>query len=271
MTWIDVLDILIMAFLIYRLFLMLRGTRAIPMGLGLFSLLVMYVLARYLGLRTVSWLMSHIFSYFVLVVFILFQHEIRRFLTSLFQLPVTHPKGKAVRQDIEEIVLAANTLASRKIGALIVLERQVGLEAYIETGIRLDARLSYDLLTTIFIPGGPLHDGAVIVRGHQLVAASCFLPLTSNPYLARTLGTRHRAAIGVTEESDALAVIVSEETGKISLAENGRIRTGLTPTQLRNLLREKLYPEGGASPARGSAGLRQEKIERAPVQLGKGE
>ena len=253
MSWIDIIDILIMAYLIYRLLLMLRGTRAIPMGVGLLGLLVMYLLAQRFKLQTLSWLMGHIFSYFVLVVIILFQHEIRRFLTSLFQIRLGPRFGERIRKDIEEIVLAVNTMASQKIGALIVIERQVGLESYIETGIRLDARLSYDLLTTIFIPGGPLHDGAVIVRGDRLVAASCFLPLTANPYLARTLGTRHRAAIGVTEESDAIAVVVSEETGKISLAENGRIRTGLTVTQLRNMLRERLTPERERVPRAKSA------------------
>lgn len=243
MSWVDLLDIVIMAYLIYRLLLMLRGTRAIPMGLGLFSLLVMYLVAQRLKLQTVSWFMGHIFSYFVLVVIILFQHEIRRFLTSFFQFRLGPRYGQRVRKDIEEIVLAVNSMASRKIGALIVVERQVGLESHIETGIRLDARLSYDLLTSIFFPGGPLHDGAVIIRGDRIVAASCFLPLTSNPYLARTLGTRHRAAIGVTEESDALAIVVSEETGRISFAEAGRIRTGITPTQVRNLLKERLAPE----------------------------
>lgn len=243
MTWKDILDILIIAYLVYRLLLMLRGTRAIPMGMGLFILLFMYFLGRSLNLQTVYWLMSHMFSYLVLVIVVLFQHEIRRFLTSLLQLPLHRQRGKDVPHDIEEIVLATVTLSSQKTGSLIVIERQVGLESYIDTGIRLDARLSYDLLTTIFYPGSPLHDGAAILRGHTIVAASCFLPLTSNPYLARTFGARHRAAIGLTEESDALVLIVSEESGKISLAEHGRLRTGLTATQLRNMLLEKTYQQ----------------------------
>ena len=253
MSWVDVLDILIMAYLIYRLLVMLRGTRAIPMGFGLLSLLLMYVVAQRIGLRTVSWLMSHIFSSFVLVAVILFQHEIRRFLTTFFQPRWFRSRSERVHPAIEDIVLAVNTLSSRRIGALIVLERTVGLRGIIETGIRLDARLSYDLLISIFMPQSPLHDGAVVLRGQRILAASCFLPLTVNPYLARTLGTRHRAAIGITEESDALAIVVSEETGKISLAEGGRIRTGLTPTQLRRLLMERLEIAPRQKPAPKSA------------------
>ncbi len=238
MTVFDVIDILIMSFLIYRLLVLLRGTRAIPMGLGLFSLLILYVIAQRVGLPTISWFMGRIFGSFVLVVIILFQHEIRRFLTTLFQ-TTWIKKTHEVRKDIEEIVLATITMSSKRIGALMVLQRNVGLESYIDTGIRLDARLSYDLLISIFIPGGPLHDGAVIIQNNRILAASCFLPLTNNPYLAHTLGTRHRAGIGITEESDALAVIVSEETGRISLADGGKIKMNLTATQLRDLLKEK--------------------------------
>ena len=233
----DFIDIIIVAFLIYRFLLLLRVTRGAQMTLGLVVLVVFYALTKYYRIRTLEWLFANLFTYVVFAVIVLYQNEIRRGLagigrTSWFSGKRRNP-GK---EDFEEIILAATTLASKKIGALIVVERDIGLRNYAESGIALDSIPTYDLLVTIFSPNTPLHDGAVIVQQNRIIAAGCFLPLTLDPHLSKELGTRHRAAIGITEETDAVAIIVSEETGTISAAIEGKITRNLDGAGLRDIL-----------------------------------
>jgi len=233
----DIIDILIVAFLIYRFLLLLRGTRGAQMTLGVTVLLGFYALTRYYRLRTLEWLFTNLFTYVVFTIIVLYQNEIRRGLAGIGRTPwfsgKHHSPGK---EDFEEIILAATTLASKKIGALIVVERGIGLKNYAESGIALDAVPTYDLLVTIFSPNTPLHDGAVILQQNRIIAAGCFLPLTLDPLLSKELGTRHRAAIGITEETDAVAIIVSEETGTISAAVEGKITRNLDGAGLRDVL-----------------------------------
>ncbi len=244
----DLIDILLVAFLVYELLRLVRGTRAVQMAVGLASLAFLYQLSVWLELTTLQWVLRNAVLYFGFAIIVLFAHEIRSALTHLGN-NIRIPFLKSSRQANEygqewydEVVLASTTLASDKIGALIVFERDVGLKNIIESGVRLDARLTYDLLVTVFNPSAPLHDGAVIVSNNLVAAASCFLPLTQNPLLSRELGTRHRAAIGITEDSDACAVVVSEETGSISFCVSGRITRHLDGLRLRALLQKSMEP-----------------------------
>ncbi|MEP7271298.1 MAG: diadenylate cyclase CdaA [Acidobacteriota bacterium] len=244
----DVIDVLLVSFLVYEVLRLVRGTRAVQMAVGLGSVALLYQISSWLTLTTVQWVLRNAVVYLGFGVIVLFQREIRTALTHLgnnIRIPFTRTSKSAndYGQDwYDEVVLAATTLSSQKTGALIVFEREVGLKTYIESGVRLDARLTYDLLVTIFNSNAPLHDGAAIVSNSRLAAASCFLPLTQNPLLSRELGTRHRAAIGITEDSDACAVIVSEETGSISLAVTGRIFRHLDGPRLRRQLQNVMEP-----------------------------
>ncbi len=240
----EILDILVVAFLIYRFLLLLRGTRGAQMTLGLAVLLGFYSLTRYYRLRTLEWLFTNLFTYVVFAIIVIFQNEIRRGLAGIGRTSwFAGKRGIAGKEDFEEIILAATTLASKKIGALIVVERDIGLKNYAESGIALDAIPTYDLLVTIFSPNTPLHDGAVIVQQNRIIAAGCFLPLTLDPHLSKELGTRHRAAIGITEETDAVAIIVSEETGTISAAVEGKITRNLDGAGLREVLTAAMHGE----------------------------
>lgn len=237
-----VLDILLVAALVYQLFLLIRRTRAAQMLVGLAALALTAYLA-YLGqLPMVNWLVAHVLPYAGIALVVLFQAEIRRGLARMGRRLTfagrSQPEGQ---ESYEDIVLAANLFAQNRTGALMVIERESGLRTFAESGVPLDARLSYDLLATIFRAGAPLHDGAVIVRRDRIVAAACFLPLSMNPVLSRQLGTRHRAGIGATEESDAVAVIVSEENGSIALAVGGKIERGLSVEGLRLRMSELLH------------------------------
>jgi uncharacterized protein (TIGR00159 family) len=243
-----VIDVLIVAFLIYEVLRLVRGTRAVQMAVGLGLVASIYQFASWLGLTTVQWVLRNAVVYLGFAVIVLFQHEIRAALTHLgnnIPIPFRRQKRKANpfgQEWYDEIVLAATTLASEKIGALMVFERDVGLKTYIESGIPLDARVNYDLLVTIFNTHTPLHDGAVIISSSRVAAACCFLPLTQNPLISRELGTRHRAAIGLTEDSDAFAVIVSEETGVISFAIDGGLKRNLDGPGLRRLIQQAMEP-----------------------------
>ncbi len=238
-TWWDAVDILIVALLIYEFLKLIRGTRAVQMALSCGALVGLFFLSNAVPLQTVNWLIRNMVGYVVFAAIVLFQADIRRALSHFGRAPFfrifTKPENDA--ETIEEVVVAARVLANRGIGGIVVLEREIGLRNYIESGIPLDAEVSYDLLISIFQPTAPLHDGAVIIQEGRIAAASCFLPLTVQPIVSRDLGTRHRAAIGLTEENDAVAVVVSEESGQISLALDGRIERGLTPEQLRARLR----------------------------------
>src|SRR6188508_914688 len=241
MNWIAVADILIAAFVIYQALVFIKGRRAMHMVVGVALAVVFFYFARWTRLDTVSWLLSTILPYFVFLIIIVFQSEIRRALAYFGQTAVPAGISRMNRtESTEEIMLAVERLAANKTGALIVIERNIGLRTYVESGVTLDAVLSFDLLVTIFNHDMPLHDGAVIVQNNRIAAAACFLPLTVKPRLSKDLGTRHRAAIGVTEETDAIALIVSEETGSISFAHDGEIERFLDADTLRARLRDAL-------------------------------
>jgi diadenylate cyclase len=233
---ISILDIVLVAALIYQFLSLVRGTRAAPMLVGVATLGLAFYFARLGELRTLNWLLSTLLPYVVFALIVVFQSEIRHALVNLGSRISLMRSSRSVADVYDDIVLAANLFSQNQTGALIVIEREIGLRTYIESGVALDARLSYDLLATLFRPSAPLHDGAVIVQGDRIAAAACFLPLSMNPVLSTQLGTRHRAGIGITEETDAIVVIISEETGAISLAVAGRIERDLTV----ELLRERL-------------------------------
>jgi diadenylate cyclase len=235
-----VLDILLVALIIYEVLVMIRGTRAAPMLAGLAAVAAAFYLARIGELVTLNWLVSHLLPYVVFALIVVFQSEIRHMLSDVGR-RISFLRGSAAEGDsYDDIVLAANLFSQHQTGALMVIEREIGLRTYIESGVTMDARLSYDLLATIFRPSAPLHDGAVIIRKDRLAAAACFLPLSMNPVLSTQMGTRHRAGIGITEETDAIAVIVSEETGAISVAVGGKIERDLSVEHLRELLSMEL-------------------------------
>jgi diadenylate cyclase len=234
-TWWDILDIAIVAVVIYEFLKLIRGTRAVQMAAGSLVILLVFYLSQLAPLQTVNWLIRNLLVYVAFAAIVIFQSDIRRALAHLGRAPFFRliARGDTGDETIEEIVTAASVLASHNTGAIIAIEREIGLRNYIESGIPLDGELTYDLLLAIFQPGSPLHDGAVMVQEGRIAAAACFLPLTVNPQMGRDLGTRHRAAIGLTEESDAVAVVVSEETGKISIALDGQLERDLTADQLR--------------------------------------
>jgi diadenylate cyclase len=233
---ISVIDILLVAILIYQFLVLVRGTRAAPMLVGVATLGLAFYFARLGELRTLNWLLSTLLPYVVFALIVVFQSEIRHALANLGSRISLMRSSNSVADVYDDIVLAANLFSQNQTGALIVIEREIGLRTYIESGVALDARLSYDLLATIFRPSAPLHDGAAIVQRDRIAAAACFLPLSMNPVLSTQLGTRHRAAIGITEETDAVAVIISEETGIISMAVAGSIERELTVERLRERL-----------------------------------
>lgn len=236
----SVLDITIVFIIVYVVLRLLRGTRAVPTVVGIVILALLYWLAVSQGLATLEFVLRSAVFYIGILIIVLFQSEIRQALIyfgNRLRFPmVRRQRGQLGETVYDEIVLAATTLAASKTGALIVIERIVGLRNFVDAGVQMDSKLSYDLLVTIFNPHTPLHDGAVIVSNERIAAASCFLPLTKNPSISRELGTRHRAAIGVTEGTDAISVVVSEETGLVSFIENGEIRRNLDTKQLRRLL-----------------------------------
>ena len=240
LRWQDADDVLIVAFVIYRVAVLIRGTRAMRMVAGLVILGVAYFASQMLGLFTLNWLLNSFLESLIVILVVIFQTDIRRALTRVgsrdfFHLFESRASSEAVA---EELVKAATWLSAHRIGALIVLEQGTGLNEYIESGRRIDGHLSADLLETIFMPGSPLHDGAVIGKGDQILAAACLLPLSANTDVARELGTRHRAAIGLTEETDAYVIVISEETGSISLAHGGTLKRGLEAPALRKTLQE---------------------------------
>lgn len=236
---IDILDIIIVAFLFYRLFLLFRGSRATQMFIGLFLLIILSFLAQWLNLNALNWILSSLKTVWVIAFVILFQPELRKALTQLGQNRVIGMFLKVEESGtISEIVRACHQLTQKGLGAIIVIEQDVGLRNYIETGTSLDAKVTSDLLVTVFTPPSPLHDGAVIIEKNRVLAAGCILPLSQNPRLGRALGTRHRAGLGLSEETDAITIIVSEETSMISLARAGKLKRKLDINSLRNELVE---------------------------------
>jgi diadenylate cyclase len=239
LTWWDIADIVVMWVAIYEVLKLIRGTRAVQMAVGAGVLLLLFYSTRYSHLQTVNWLVRNMVGYVAFAVIVLFQSDIRRALAHLGRAPFFRylAKAESAEESIEELIVAATMLASQRIGAIVAIERQIGLRNYIEGGIPLDAVLTYDLLLSIFQTESPLHDGAVIIQDDRIAAAACFLPLTVNPKLSKELGSRHRAAIGLTEENDSVAIVVSEETGAISIVADGHIERNLVGDALRERLR----------------------------------
>jgi len=244
----NIADIILVFLLVYAVLKLVRGTRAAPMAAAIGAFALLYWLALKEDLATVAFILRGALLYIGVAIIVLFQSEIRQALITFgnrFRMPFTRRHvGQFGEGVYDEVILAATSLASTKTGALIVIERNVGLKNIIDGGVKLDAELSYDLLVSIFNPESPLHDGAVVVRRHRVAAASCFLPLTLNPRLSRDLGTRHRAALGVTEDTDAVAVVVSEESGLISIVQRGEIKRGLDAPALRAAISEAFKVSG---------------------------
>jgi diadenylate cyclase len=248
LSWRDAADIILVAIVIYNLLLLIRGTRGIQILLGILFLGGIYWTAGYIGLPTLQKLLGNFIFFLPMVVIILFQAEIRQALASFWRSPIfSFGTNEEIDTTINEVVVAATTLASRRIGALIVIQRLEGLRNYVENGIEIDARISYDLLINIFSPETPLHDGAAIIQGERIAAAACFLPLTLRHELSKEFGTRHRAALGISEETDALAVVASEETGAVSVALGGEMQVGLDAKTLRNVLYRYLVTDQNAA------------------------
>ncbi len=241
-----VIDILAVAFVIYKLLMWIKGTRAIQLLKGLAVLVIASYISERFQLYTMSWLLEKTWTALFVALPVVFQPELRRALErlgrggflgrSLFNFDEDN------QQAVREIIRATEVLSRRKVGALIVFMRETGLQEYIDSGVKMDALVTAELIVNVFEPNTPLHDGAVIVHSGRLLAAGCFLPLTENPYLSKELGTRHRSAIGITEHSDAVSLVVSEETGMISLAEDGRLTRGLSGLDLEKRLEEYIRP-----------------------------
>jgi uncharacterized protein (TIGR00159 family) len=239
----DILDISLVAFIIYRIILLIKGTRAVQMLLGLVVIFVVYIASRVGDLHTLNWFLSNFLSSIILVVVVIFQNDIRRALMHVGRNPffggMSSNEESAV---IDELVKASIALGGRKIGALIAIERENGINDILESGTTIDARVSCELIRAIFMPSSPIHDGALVVQQGRLAMAGCFLPLSRGIDLTKDLGTRHRAAIGLTDLSDAVAIIVSEETGNVSVAVNGGITRNLDATSLKKVLGRLLEP-----------------------------
>jgi len=237
----DVLDIAIVAFVFYKLLVMVKGTRAFQMFIGLAVIFVLSVISRALQLNALNWLFSGLQTVWIVAFVVLFQPELRRFLSQAGQSPLYRKFFRIPRREtLPEILKATGEFSARRIGALIVLQRSAALRNYIETGTRIEALVTAELIQSIFAPNGPLHDGAAIIIEDRVVAAGCILPLSQSETVARTLGTRHRAALGITEETDAVVIVVSEETGRISLVRRGKLTSYTAASELLADLRVSL-------------------------------
>ncbi len=242
---ISIIDILIVAFAIYKAITIIKGTRAVQLIKGLVVLLLASLVSDLLGLQTVAWILSKSQNVLLFALPVVFQPELRKALERLgrgkfFARPMAMLNQEALDNLLNELLRAVKYLSKNSIGALIIIERETGINDFIETGIKIDGLVTAEFMINIFIPKSPLHDGAVIIRGDRIIAASCFLPLSENPNLSKELGTRHRAALGLTEQSDALAIIISEETGVISVAEDGKLTRYLDEATLKELLNKRL-------------------------------
>jgi diadenylate cyclase len=244
--WQDFVDILVVAFVIHQLITIIRGTRSVQMVMGIVILTIVYFLASVLDLATFKWIMQTFLSSILLIVIIVFQQDIRRALTRVGKSPF-HKQTDVADKELEEIVRTLFYLAKRRIGALIVIERETNLGDFIESGFELDARLTKELLISVFMPVSPLHDGAVLITAGRLQHAGCILPLTQNPYINKRYGTRHRAAIGLTEETDAVVLVVSEETQEISIVRHGALTKVEDEISLTNNLKAIFIAKNGPS------------------------
>lgn len=259
------IDILIVAALIYQLLMIIRGRRAVHVLLGLCVLGVIYVVALWAKLELLHTILATLLPYTPIALIVMFQAELRRALARLGRRPFLGVSQLERRELSQEVVLAVSRLAQTKVGALIVVERKIGLRTFIESGVSLDAAVSRDLLCSIFHPGGTLHDGAVIIQGDRIAAAACFLPLTTNPLLMTELGTRHRAALGISEESDCVAIVVSEETGRVSVAAFGEIELDVPLERVEHVLSERIERDegrGAAASSRRAAAMHESTLDR---------
>jgi len=238
LRWQDILDILLVALILYRGLLLIKGTKAAQMLVGLGVLLLAFLFSGYLQLYTIDWLIQSLWAQIVLALIILFQPEIRKALAQMGEARFLTFSSAEESRSVEEILRTSVSLSNRKVGALIVIERETSLNDFIEMATILDAKVSHELLLSVFNPASPIHDGAVIIRGNRVIAAGCFLPLTLSSGFSRALGTRHRAGIGLTEETDAVVIIVSEENGSIGLAVGGRMQKDMDMNSLREFLTE---------------------------------
>ena len=234
---IDLLDVGIVAFILYRVLLLIRGTRAMQMLTGLMILGLGFFISTTMGLITTNWLLSYFFDYLILIVIVVFQDDLRKALTHVGKNPFfAASAAEDEREMVEEVARAASRLAKEKIGALIVIERETGLKNFIDTGSFLDSKVKSELIYSIFVPNSPIHDGAVVIAEGRIAAAGCFLPLSKDPDIDKRYGTRHLAALGLTEETDAIVVLISEEVGEIHLCKNGKITTNLNQHELKQSL-----------------------------------
>ena len=265
----SVADIALVFLLVYGVLKLVRGTRAAPMAVGIAAFSLLYWLAVNQGLATLEFVLRGALIYIGVAIIVLFQSEIRQALITFgnrVRVPFARrQRGQFGEGIYDEIVLAATSLASTKTGALIVIERNIGFKSIVNGGVKLDAELSYDLIVSIFNPASPLHDGAVVVRGHRVAAASCFLPLSLNPRLSKDLGTRHRAALGITEDSDAVAIVVSEETGLISFVQGGQIKRALDATKLRAAIFQSIEGRPAGTVKKADTRQRSEEAETEEI------
>ncbi|MEK3885321.1 diadenylate cyclase CdaA [Paenibacillus sp. PL2-23] len=259
----DSIDVGIVSYIIYKLILIVRGTRAVQLLKGIFVLVATWAISTWFNLYTLKWLMNQMFTWGIVTVMIIFQPELRRALEQLGRGDLfsrgSSMERNALSEQLEQIMRAIQYMSKRKIGALIVFERKTGVSELIESGISMESRITSELLINIFTPNAPLHDGAVIIRGNQIMAAGCYLPLSENPFISKELGTRHRAAIGVSEISDAMSVIVSEETGQVSLSINGMIVRDINEESLISKLFDELTPKVNGKEKSGLASFWKRK------------
>jgi len=240
---IDLLDIGLVAFVIYRIILLLKGTLANRVVTVLAVLILGSILSRFAGFRAFNWILSNLLGSLVVVLAVIFQHDIRRALFSVGRSRGEEERsGDGMQEMIEELAVAAESLAGKRVGALVAMEQSMSLDHFLVVGTEIDAKINSELISSIFLPYSPIHDGAVVIQGGKLTKAGCFLPLTQNPEIAKSIGTRHRAAIGLTELVDAVVLVVSEETGSISVAVGGLIKRDLGPEDLRMTLKQLLNP-----------------------------
>lgn len=250
----DIIDILIVTYLIYKVILIIRGTKAVQLAKGILLIVAVWFLSSLFRLKTLEWILNNLITYGLFAIIVIFQPELRRVLEQLGRGRI-FSRGAVVEEEhkqiVDAIVKASVYMSKRRIGALMSIERKTGLNDYIETGIMINGHLTFQLLVNIFIPNTPLHDGAVVIRGNQIVAAACYLPLSESPFISKELGTRHRAAMGVSEVTDALTVVVSEETGGITVTKNGELFRDVSVEHLRGMLQHELKePESATSSLR---------------------
>jgi len=239
----DTLDIVIVSFIVYGVLLLIKGTRAAYMLFGLIIVIILWRVSEVFGLLTLNWMMNNFFGSLLLIIVVVFQNDIRRALTQLGKPRfLTHSSSFEKIQDLEELIKTIVSLANKKIGALVVLERNANIDEYVEKGVSINASISKELITSIFLPVSPIHDGAILIQKGIITQAGCFLPLTINPNISPLVGTRHRAAIGITEETDAIVIVVSEERGTISIAQGGELIEDLDMGALRRIL-QKYFSE----------------------------